>query len=967
MDWKAKWIWDSSGEHPRNHWVCFRKVFDLKEQWEAVTLHITADSRYFLYINGEKVGFGPVRCWNHEQSYDSYEIGHRLRPGLNCLAILVVHYGVSTFQYIEGRGGLLAQMEFFRNGNILQTIGSDQTWKTEVHRGYLENTMKICAQQAWSEVYDASRFNSDWISNGYNDSAWQGALEIGDVGMSPWQRLLPRDIPFLTAEKIYPCRVESYKEVQPVKNSICINLRNALFGAQYDANPHEFTAYICFYIFSRQQMKGEIVFPFTGWQSPRGDIEINGRAYPLLKNIGEQGVCQDDGYKLEVVLEAGYNLFVMDISGKYHEFGVMIAFNFENEINFMPFTDFAGSRCLILGPFESVSKYDTGHKVTENINYEDKAYQLCGRINSLSDLLECSQYITPLDDEFILENQAYPMVTVKKTLIEKEVTPELQNLVIADRTNGTVINPSETGIGDIELIIDFGKEMSGFIGFEIDAPKNTIIDLYLFECLNHGVVENTKDLDNTLRYIAGGGRQSYESPVRRGFRYLMLTIRNMKQPCRIYSLNFINSTYPVTQVGRFACSDYKLNKIWEMSGYTAQLCMEDTFVDCPAYEQTFWVGDGRTTALINYYTFGSNDIVKRCLRLVTGSAGISGYLIDQVPSGWQSIIPDWTFFWISACVEYYKHSKDLVFLKEIYPHLRKTLFEYEKRINPLGLFEFHGWNLLDWAPMDTPNSGVVTHQNVVLVKAIRDVADVALILEEPKEAERLHELGERIKGAINDHLWSEKKRAYIDCIHENGERSEVISQQTNILVYLYDCYQPEREKDLLNILLNCPADFVKIGSPFMSFFYLEALLKMGEGERALNYIRDWWGLMLDFGASTCWETFPGFEKGRLTRSHCHAWSAAPGYFLGAWFLGLRPETPGFEKLIVEPKPCGLKWAKGSIPVPDGRVDLEWRLDDSKLSIQINTPESYKINLKVDRQKWGVDEVWLNGRKVESLS
>jgi hypothetical protein len=49
--------------------------------------------------------------------------------------------------------------------------------------------------------------------------------------------------------------------------------------------------------------------------------------------------------------------------------------------------------------------------------------------------------------------------------------------------------------------------------------------------------------------------------------------------------------------------------------------MEDTFVDCPAYEQVFWVGDSRNEALVNYYVFGALDIVKRCLRLVPGFDG----------------------------------------------------------------------------------------------------------------------------------------------------------------------------------------------------------------------------------------------------------------------------------------------------------------------------------------------------------
>lgn len=41
------------------------------------------------------------------------------------------------------------------------------------------------------------------------------------------------------------------------------------------------------------------------------------------------------------------------------------------------------------------------------------------------------------------------------------------------------------------------------------------------------------------------------------------------------------------------CNLEKSLTIYEMSLYTTRLCMEDTYVDCPTYEQTYWVGDAR--------------------------------------------------------------------------------------------------------------------------------------------------------------------------------------------------------------------------------------------------------------------------------------------------------------------------------------------------------------------------------------
>ncbi len=104
------------------------------------------------------------------------------------------------------------------------------------------------------------------------------------------------------------------------------------------------------------------------------------------------------------------------------------------------------------------------------------------------------------------------------------------------------------------------------------------------------------------------------------------------------------------------------------------------------------------------------------------------------------------------------------------------------------------------------------------------------------------------------------------------------------------------------------------------------------------------GEMLYYGATTCWETFPGWEKERLTRSHCHGWSAAPSYFFGAYILGVKPVSPGFKEVVIQPFTCGLKWAKGSVPTPKGIISVYWELRDGKFSIDVKAPEECKYHV-----------------------
>lgn len=923
MEWKAKWIWDESGEHPRNYWLAFRRTFERPDNIDDAILHITGDSRYTIFINGKYIGFGPVRSWPFEQSYDTYSVKDYLVPGKNVIAVLVTHYGISTFQYIEGRGGLIAQLEFYKDGELIDTISSDKSWKNMPHLSFNRASVRISCQQAWAEIYDANKFDNRWTNIEFDDSSWNKSIEIGPYGIEPWKTLVPRDIPYLTKEPIYPKRVVSLKEVIPVKNNISIDLRPNFYPEEYDANPKGHLGYIASIINSPKDTNGRIIFPFGRWVSVYGRFRINEKVYEVNR---ERSV--------EVSLNAGDNLFLMETSGTYHELFSHIAFDFEEKLTFKAPIFGEKYSFVTIGPFDKKTVLLIGYP-QDNTLKETEEYREIWNIDDVVSLSKYSEWIKPVLPNYTCIENVFTLSTVKKIKETYNVKSEHQNMVIANNSY-TEIKPFKDG--DIEFIVDFGRELSGFVEFDIDAPSGAILDLYFFESIHDDNIEDTEGLNNTLRYITKNGRQTYCSFIRRGFRYVMVTIRNLNSPMKFYSIRTYLSTFPIAAIGTFHSSDYLLNRIWEISRDTERLCMEDTYVDCPAYEQTFWVGDARNESLINYYTFGAYQISKRCLKLVPKSLYRSILPESQVPSGWQNILTAWTLFWMSACKEYYEFSGDIEFLKEIYPSLIQTAKNFEKFINKDGLLEITAWNMLDWAPMDTPDRGVVTHQNALLVKALKDTSYISELFNEEEDKKYLLEFAHSLKEAINKYLWDDERKAYIDSIHSDGTRSNVISLQTNTIVYLCDCAEGERKELIERYLLNPQEGFVKIGSPFMSFFYYEAMVKLGRIDKILEDIKKNWGTMLDYGATTCWETFMGFQKDRPTRSHCHAWSSAPGYFLGAYILGIKPLEPGFKKVLIQPQLCNLRWVKGTVPTPNGKVDVSYREEDTYLDVRVNIPK-----------------------------
>ncbi|MED4225264.1 alpha-L-rhamnosidase C-terminal domain-containing protein [Neobacillus cucumis] len=213
-----------------------------------------------------------------------------------------------------------------------------------------------------------------------------------------------------------------------------------------------------------------------------------------------------------------------------------------------------------------------------------------------------------------------------------------------------------------------------------------------------------------------------------------------------------------------------------------------------------------------------------------------------------------------------------------------------------------------------------------------------------------------MKRAINENLWDEEGKVYIDSIHEDGTPSKVRSIQTNLIVYLTDCAIGERREVIEEYITNPPESFAQIKSPFVLFFYYQALMSLGKNDIVIENIRDNYGYMLENDATTCWEGWELIEGG-FSRSHCHAWSAAPTYVFEVLFLGVKPIEPGFTKVSISPNLNGLKWMKGSVPIPQGKIDIYCKDLGEYVDLQITLPDQVEAQITMDKNT----KVLVNGK------
>lgn len=930
---KGSWIWTDKKLPEFNRFVSFRKTFNYKGG--KANFKITADTRYVLYINGEYVNYGPGRYWPKHTSFDEYDLIPYLEKGKNVIAVLVNHYNTSTFQYIAGPAGLLCELELEK-----ETILSDSSFKCRPNMCFENKAVRVSCQQGFEEIYNAN-FDDGWKEKKYNDSNWDNATETGPANDDFHSGFEPKNIPNLSMEIISPKKVVSYECVKSSPYFINLNMKEAVFPN--NRNSYFNTANFCVAtrITSDRDTKAEIRSVGVGAGT---EIYVNGNHCPWTKtDINEEGSAY-------FTLNKGKNDLIFSFTSSSHHLNFQYALDTDACLAFS--SEKGNGKYALIGPFAlcDSQEYFTDHyndpKHLQNICFPENAEVSKEKFNEfianpLIDTYINTAFYNEIDEAITPEVSPFFISYTDKTV--KELSVNSLSYLLGNNT-WTEIKPDSNG--DVRICLDYGKALTGYQNFEIVSEKDVIVDFHNFEFIQpDGRYNFCEGMTNSFRYITKEGRQSYQTLLRRGFRYSYITFRNLKNPIHIRNINAVYASYQQTNQGSFSCSDYKLTKMWEVGANTMRACAEDTYTDCPTYEQTLWVGDARNEAIVDYTVNGDPRLWFRFIHLTGQSLDRSNITESEVPSGWQDIIPLWTFLWMRSCVEYYRFTDDRKGMQEIMTYLIKNAKGLKSYINEKGLIDIWAWNFFDWAPMDTPSNGAtITHNNCFAVLALNETADMAEELGYKEEAQEWKSIAESIKEAINKYMWNQEKQAYTDCLR-GDTFSDTYSQQANTAAFISGVAEGERAKRCKDILYNAPEGFVKAGSPFFEFFLLEALQNDNRDIDFLNIIRRDWGFMLDKGATSFWEMWScGTKEGdRLTRSHCHGWSSAPTYFLTSFVLGIKPAEPGFKRAIINPHFGDLDWARGTMPTKFGNIEVQWKkLENGEYKVDVKSPVPYEL-------------------------
>lgn len=431
----------------------------------------------------------------------------------------------------------------------------------------------------------------------------------------------------------------------------------------------------------------------------------------------------------------------------------------------------------------------------------------------------------------------------------------------------------------------------------------------------------------------GGDRRHFETLWFRTFRFIEMEIQTAGQPLVLHDFHSKFTAYPFKDVATFEADLKNLKKIWEVGWRTARLCANETYYDCPYYEQLQYAGDTRIQTFISLYVSGDDKLMRKAIQQFKDSRNAEGLTQSRYPHSLPQIIPPYSLFWAAMVHDYWMLRDDSEFVASFLDDIKAVLDWFEQHINPATgmLGPLPWWNFVDWVPpypsgepiaTKVGNSSVVTLQYVYLLDMMQELFDA---FDRHITAQHFREISNLLKESTLTLCWDAERGLLAD-----DPTKELFTQHANVMGILTDLFPQDQQNDIMTKILT---DSTLTECTFYYKFYLfRAMQKQGFADQFTEQLEPW-HQMLDIGLSTF------AEKPEPTRSDCHAWSASPLYEFLATIAGILPAEPGFKKIKIAPALGPLTRCRATMPHPQGEimVNLE-RIGETGLKAEIRLPE-----------------------------
>ena len=544
------------------------------------------------------------------------------------------------------------------------------------------------------------------------------------------------------------------------------------------------------------------------------------------------------------------------------------------------------------------------------------------------------RYLSPVKILWKTENADTNIINEKRLLLKGNGQADLSNNNMCILKSRADLHPA--------LLLDFGKELQG--GLQIvtgmfKSGKPVTLRIRFGESAGEAMSDvepvhnatNDHAMRDMIIKVPWLGKLEIGNT---GFRFVRIDLMDDNTEFELKEARAIFNFRNIPYLGSFHCSDTLLNKIWLTGAYTVQLNMQDYLWDGIKRDRLVWIGDMHPETSTIAAVFGYNDVVPKSLDLARDITPLPQYMNGMV---------SYSLWWITIQHDWYMHTGNLDYLKKQKKYLVGLLKQILTKIDANNSEALDGGGrFLDW-PTSENKAAIHAGLQAMLLMALRAGGELCKALNDVETAAACEQGVARLKKNVPE---------------ANGVK------QAAAMLAMAGLMPAERaDKEVISV------GGVKDFSTFFGYYMLQAKAMAGDYQGSLDAIRQYWGAMLNLGATTFWEDFnmdwlpdaaridelipPGkkdihcsygaycYKGFRL--SLCHGWASGPTPWLTEHVLGIKVEAPGCKVIKIEPHLGDLKFAEGTFPTPYGIVKVKHtKLANGKIKSEISAPKEVKI-------------------------
>ncbi|MCD6519159.1 MAG: alpha-L-rhamnosidase [Anaerolineae bacterium] len=174
-DFPARWVWHPASPKGEATVLAFRLPFSL-ESARKLRFHVSADQRYELFLDGQRLGRGPARGELAHWFFDTYEVN--LAPGPHFFAAKVwwLPPGGAPMAQITSEPGFL----LFVEGDLAKQLSTGSgAWEVMAIDAYSKEPFILSGVYrvvGWSFAFDGTRYPWNWHNDPSVPGPWVPAI-----------------------------------------------------------------------------------------------------------------------------------------------------------------------------------------------------------------------------------------------------------------------------------------------------------------------------------------------------------------------------------------------------------------------------------------------------------------------------------------------------------------------------------------------------------------------------------------------------------------------------------------------------------------------------------------------------------------------------------------------------------------------------------------------------------------------